>query len=368
MKVDKKDRPITRRKAIVTLLGTIGIVSFGFTIFNYMKNFKKFFKSKFFKDGRFININSVDVMQEGTNFDTLKRWLFDKKNTFPKRKFNFNADKILPNKSNKLRIMWTCHSSVYIEINGKCFFCDPVWSNRLSPVGVGGPKRFFKPPLDISNIPKLDGVIISHDHMDHMDKKIIKHLSNTGVPFYVPIGVDYLLKSWGVPKNQIFSTDWYDTIKIEDSIKLTSLPTIHFSGRGLFDKNKSQWTSWIIEGGAKKIYFGGDSGYHNKFKEYGEKYGPFDITLLEIGAYDKNWKNIHLGPENAIKAHKELNGKVLLPIHWGAYDLSIHPWKEPVEKVLTAAIKNNVKLCLPTPGQLLKENELVLNSKWWEHA
>ncbi len=368
MKFAKTDKPITRRKVILTLLGTIGIVSFGFGILNYMKNLKKHFKSDFFKNGRFRNLNSVNIMQEGTGIDTAKRWIFNKKNTFPKRKFHFTADKILKTRSKELKIMWTCHSSVYIEINGKRFFCDPVWSKRLSPVGFGGPKRFFDPPLDIINIPDLDGVLISHDHMDHMDKKIIKHLSNKGTRFYVPIGVDFILKSWGIPEKQIYSADWFDSFKVGDSIKLTSLPTIHFSGRGLFDKNKSQWTSWVIEGKTQKVYFGGDSGYHNKFKEYGEKYGPFDITFLEIGAYDKNWKKIHLGPENAIKAHNALKGKVLMPIHWGAYDLSIHPWKEPVEKALIAAQKNNVKLCLPKPGQLITENEFVVNSKWWEKA
>ncbi|MBE9543421.1 MAG: MBL fold metallo-hydrolase [Proteobacteria bacterium] len=357
---------MTRRKFILSLLGAAGSAVVGFGTFDYVRNMKNIFESDYFINGRFRNMNQVDVMKKGTNFDTAKRWLFEKKETFPKRKFHFDADKIQEKASEGLKIMWTGHSSVYIEIEGKRFFCDPVWSMNLSPVGFGGPRRFFAPPLNKNDLPDLDGVLISHDHRDHLDKNIIKFLSQKGIPFYVPIGVDYILKSWGVPETQIYKADWYGSIVINNSIKLTSLPTVHFSGRGLFDKNKSQWTSWIIEGKKKKIYFGGDSGYHNKFKSFGEKYGPFDMTFLEIGAYDKNWDKIHLGPELAVRAHIDLRGKVLLPIHWGAYDLSIHPWKEPVERVIKAAEKSKIMFSLPKPGQLLSENKLIMNSRWWE--
>ncbi len=357
---------MTRRKFILSLLGAVGSFVVGFATFDYVRNMKKIFKSDNFLNGRFKNKNSVDVMKKGTHLDTAKRWLFDKKDTFPKKKFHFNADKIPQASSNDIKIMWCGHSSVYIEIEGKRLFCDPVWSMNLSPVGFGGPKRFFKNPLSIKDIPKLDGVLISHDHMDHLDKNIVKYLMQTGVPFYVPLGVGLALKSWGVPQNQIFSADWYDTLSIDGSVKLTSLPTVHFSGRGLFDRNKSQWTSWVIQGKKEKIYFGGDSGYHKGFKEYGEKYGPFDITFLEIGAYDKNWENIHLGPKMAVQAHIDLQGNIFLPIHWGSYDLAIHPWKEPVKRVIKIAENSKVNLSLPKPGQLLSKNKLIVNSRWWE--
>ena len=337
----------------------------GFGAFDYVRNMKKAFKSEYFVNGKFRNTKPVGVMKKGTHLDTAKRWLFDKKETFPKSKFHFTADKIQEKATEGLNIMWTGHSSVYIEIEGRRFFCDPVWSKNLSPVGFGGPKRFFESPLNPVNIPDLDGVLISHNHMDHLDKSIVKYLSRKGVPFYVPVGVDEIFRSWGVAEKQIYVTDWYDSVMVDDSIKLTSLPTVHFSGRGLFDRNKSLWTSWVIEGKKKRIYFGGDSGYHNEFKAFGEKYGPFDITFLEIGAYDENWGEIHLGPEMAVQAHKDLDGKVLLPIHWGAYDLAIHPWKEPVERVIKAAENNNVNLSLPEPGRLLSETNFIVNSRWW---
>ncbi len=356
---------MTRRKFIISFLGAVGAFLVGFGAFDFLKNLKKAFKSDYFINGRFINISKASVMKKGTTFDTAKRWLFGKNNTSPKTKFLFNADKI-PNKpSNNLKIMWPGHSSVFIEIDGKRFFCDPVWSKYLSPVGFGGPKRFFKNPLNQNDIPDLDGVFISHNHMDHLDKSITKYLSKKGVPFYVPPGVDYILKSWGVPENQIFPINWYDSLLINNSIELTSLPTTHFSGRGLFDKNKSHWCSWVIKGKNEKVYFGGDGGYQDEFKRIGEEYGPFDITFLEIGAYDKNWDEIHLGPESAVQAHIDLKGKVLLPIHWGSYDLAIHPWKEPVERTIKAAEKNNVNLSLPKPGQLLSKENLIVNSKWW---
>jgi len=338
----------------------------GFGIFDYVRNMKKKFKSEYFLNGRFRNEKPVDVMKQVSNLDNAKRWFFGKKDTFPKNKFHFSADKIPQKASDSLKIMWNSHSSVYIEIEGKRFFCDPVWSTNLSPIGFGGPKRFFKNPLNIKDIPHLDGVLISHDHYDHLDKNIVKYLSLKGVPFFTPIGVSQILKSWNVPQSQIFTADWYDNFLIDDSIKLTSLPAVHFSGRGLFDRNKSQWTSWVIEGQKKKVYFGGDGGYHDEFKAFGKKYGPFDITLLEIGAYDKNWAQIHLGPESAVQANKDLKGKVLLPIHWGAYDLAIHPWKEPVERIIKAAEKNKVNLSLPKPGQLLSENSFIVNTRWWE--
>jgi L-ascorbate metabolism protein UlaG (beta-lactamase superfamily) len=362
----KKNKKMTRRRFFIYLLSVIGSITFGFGIFNFIKNMKKIFKSDYFENGKFKNIIPVNIIEKGTSLNTTKRWIFGKTKTYPKRKFTFTAD-IIPEKvSDELKVMWTCHSSVYLEIEGKRFFCDPVWSKYLSPVGFGGPKRFFKPPLDINNIPDLDGVLISHDHMDHLDKKLIMFLSKKNVSFYVPIGVDYILKSWGIPDKLIFSADWYEDIIIDNAIKLTSLPAIHFSGRGLFDKNKSQWTSWVIQGKNKKVYFGGDSGYHHKFKEYGDKFGPFDITCLEIGAYDKNWRKIHLGPENAVLANKDLNGKVLLPIHWGAYDLAVHSWREPVERLIKEAEKKQVNIALPKPGQLLSENDFMINSRWWE--
>ncbi len=357
---------MTRRKFILSLLSAVGAVAAGFGGLDYIKNMKKIFKSDFFINGRFRNEKPVNIMNKGTHLDTVKRWLFNKEETFPKKEFYFNADKIPAKPSQGLKIMWTAHSSVYIELEGKRLFCDPVWSQNLSPVGFWGPKRFFKNPLNKNKIPHLDGVLISHDHMDHLDKNIVKYLSQKGVPFYVPIGVDHILKSWKVPENQIFATDWHDSILIGDSIKLTSLPVVHFSGRGIFDRNKSQWTSWVVEGKKEKIYFGGDSGYHEGFKEIGERYGPFDMTFLEIGAYDKNWDKIHLGPELAVRAHIDLQGNILLPIHWGAYDLAVHSWKEPVERLIKEAQKKRVNIALPKPGQVLSENNFMINSRWWE--
>ncbi len=357
---------MTRRQFILSLFGASGAVVATYGGLDILANKRKMFESEYFTSGKFRNIYPASVMNKGTTLDTAKRLICERKDRFPETKFQFKADEIPRKPSEALNVMWTSHSSVYLEIEGKRIFCDPVWSKVLSPVGFGGPNRFFDNPLDIYDIPELDGVIVSHDHMDHLDQTIVEYLSRNGVSFYVPIGVDHILKSWGVPQDQIHSTDWYGSIVIDDSIKLTSLPTVHFSGRGLFDRNKSQWTSWVIEGKKKRVYFGGDSGYHDGFKEYGEHYGPFDMTFLEIGAYDKNWDKAHLGPKLAVQAHQDLRGEVLLPIHWGAYDLAMHPWREPVEKVIEAAKQNNVNLCLPKPGQLLSEDRFVLNSRWWE--
>ncbi|HYC30380.1 MAG TPA: MBL fold metallo-hydrolase, partial [Chitinophagaceae bacterium] len=205
----------------------------------------------------------------------------------------------------------------------------------------------------------LDAVVISHDHYDHLDPQAVRALKN--VPFYCPLGVGKYLTSWGV--TNVTEMDWTDKVTIGNKCELTALPARHFSGRSLFNRNETLWCSYVIKTINHNIYHGADSGLYEGFKEIGNTYGPFELTMLEIGAYNENWADIHMGPANAIKAHLHLKGKLMMPIHWGTFNLSLHAWKEPVEDLVKYAEENNVKLFLPKPGEPTEPAEF--NSNWW---
>ncbi len=320
-----------------------------------------------YKKGKFKNPVPTVVMKDGTTWDTMKRWFSDTDIREPSVEFDFSDKSFAANPvSNKgLQIMWVGHSTLLIEIDGKRFLTDPMWSHRASPVGFAGPARFFSPPITLDQLPKLDGVIISHDHLDHLDKLTVQKLATTGVVFYTPLGVGRHLSSWGISETQIKELDWWEEIPVGNDHTLISTPARHFSGRGLFDRYETQWCAWVITGKKHKVFFGGDSGLFSGFKTIGDKYGPFDITFLEIGAYHANWSDIHLGPHNAIDAHLDLRGKVLLPIHWGMFNLAFHAWNEPVETLLKVAGEKQISLSLPTPGRFISAPELSTNSYWW---
>jgi len=208
-------------------------------------------------------------------------------------------------------------------------------------------------------------VIISHDHYDHLDKTVIPKLAATNVPFICSVGVGKYLQQWGVSANNITELNWSDSTQVKQ-LSITATPARHFSGRGIFNRNETLWSSFVLKGPAHNIFYGADSGWFPGFEEIGNTFGPFDLTMLEIGAYGEGWPDIHMGPENAVKAHLALKGKVMMPIHWGTYNLAFHPWYEPVERVLKAATTNKVSLLLPCPGMPTDVNGKALISNWWQ--
>lgn len=322
------------------------------------------------RKGKFRNIETATKVMDGSKmWDSFNRFLFGKEirspeNAFPvkkltKRSFNHTS-------SDSLRIMKIGHSSVLIEIEGKYILTDPVWSNRPSPVNFAGPTRFHSTPLPIGELPELDAVLISHDHYDHLDKPTIMKLAKTGVHFYMPLGVGAHFESWDIPDSQYSEYDWQDSITLaERDLKFILTPARHFSGRGLFDRNSTLWGSWTIIGKNKKVFFSGDSGYMPEFKEIGKKYGPFDLTMIDMGAYDKSWPEIHMTPEEAVQAHKDLKGNTLIPIHWGTYSLNIADWFEPIDRFIAAADKDSIQYYVPYPGEIVSIKKLSENLKWW---
>lgn len=264
-----------------------------------------------------------------------------------------------------LRITWMGHSSLLIEIDGKRFLTDPVASNRASFTQLMGPKRFFKYPIPLNELPKLDGIIISHDHYDHFDEHTIRTVAKQNIPFYTSLGVGQYLKKWGVATNLITEMDWGDTAQIGD-LTITTTPTRHFSGRGITHRNETLWSAFVIKGHTHNIFFGADSGWFNGFADIGEAYGPFDLTMLEIGAYGKNWPDIHMGPLSAVNAHIALKGKQMMPIHWGTFNLALHAWHEPIDILLELAAKEKLTLYIPEPGKPTEVTGENYNSGWWE--
>jgi L-ascorbate metabolism protein UlaG (beta-lactamase superfamily) len=267
----------------------------------------------------------------------------------------------------KPKITWFGHSAFLLEMDDKTILLDPMFGRAPTPFPFFGLKRYGKElPFKIEDLPQIDAVFLSHDHYDHLDYGTIKQIKNKVKQFIVPLGVGSHLERWGVDYGKIIELDWWNEIEWK-GLKLACTPARHFSGRSLMDRDSTLWCSWVIESVDTKIYFSGDSGYGPHFKEIGEKYGPFDLTLLECGQYDKRWAAIHMLPEETVQANIDLNGKVMIPIHWGAFTLALHDWTDPIERVTKAAKKQNISISTPKIGQTVHiSTENYPDSEWWK--
>ena len=318
---------------------------------------------------RYQNVLPTAVSPPSGYGALLKRWLLGKEEREPKAPLGpFRADVAAlaaPVPADALRATWLGHSSTLLEIDGRRVLTDPVWSERVSPSKLVGPKRFFAPPLPLAKLPKLDAVILSHDHHDHLDAAAIRTLGRMGVPFFCPLGVGAHLRRWGVPAANITELNWWETAMLAPDFTLVATPARHYSGRGL-TRNDTLWASWCLLGPRHKVFFGGDSGpFDEGFRQIGEAYGPFDLTMLEIGASDPEWADIHMGPTGALAAHRLLGGGPLLPLHWGTFNLAFHAWRAPVQQLIAEA-GPEVPLLLPAPGQRVDVAAGPLNANWWQ--
>lgn len=256
------------------------------------------------------------------------------------------------------------HSSVLLKVYGEYWLYDPVFSDRASPFSFMGPKRFHDTPISIEELPAIDRVFISHNHYDHLDKKAVKALESKTKHFYVPLGVEADLERWGIPSDKILRFDWWQEQRIGETL-IAFTPTKHFSGRSLTDGNKTLWGSWVVKTPKASLYFSGDSGYFDGFKKIGQKYGPFDLTLIETGAYDKDWADIHMTPEQSVQAHIDLQGKHMMPIHNGTFDLAFHDWQEPLELAFSEAQTKGVNIVTPLVGTLFAVEQPETKETWW---
>ncbi|MER6049664.1 MBL fold metallo-hydrolase [Streptomyces sp. NPDC001793] len=267
-----------------------------------------------------------------------------------------------------LRITWMGHSSVLAEIDGHRVLFDPVWGERCSPFDWAGPKRMHPVPVELAELPPVDAVVISHDHYDHLDMPTIKGLAGSGAAFVVPLGVGADLEFWGVPAARITELDWHESTRV-GGLTLTATPAQHFCGRGLRGAQHTLWASWVVAGPEHRIFHSGDTGYFPGFAEIGAAHGPFDATMVQIGAYSDFWPDIHMTPEEGIRAHLDLQGGeprgVLLPIHWGTFNLAPHPWAEPAERTVAAAWRAGAEVAVPTPGRPFEPADEQVVEPWW---
>jgi L-ascorbate metabolism protein UlaG (beta-lactamase superfamily) len=265
-----------------------------------------------------------------------------------------------------LRVTWLGHSSLVFEIDGARLLVDPVWTQRASPVPFAGPKRFHAPPVALSALPELDAVLISHDHYDHLDRSAIRTLAKRPVRFITSLGVGAHLEGWGVSPERITELDWWESVTLEPSgVVVTATPSQHFSGRTLVDRNATAWSSFHLQGNAHTVFHGADTGLTPEYHQIRERFGQFDLVLLEIGAYHPAWGDIHLGPEHAIEAHAMLGSGTLLPIHWGTFNLAMHAWDEPIETLTALAASHHVRLVTPMLGSPTEPARAMGTQPWW---
>jgi L-ascorbate metabolism protein UlaG (beta-lactamase superfamily) len=267
-----------------------------------------------------------------------------------------------------LRVTWLGHSTMLIEIDGVRILTDPVWGPRASPSALVGPKRFQAVPLSLRDMPPVDVVMVSHDHYDHLDYPTIRALAKTSVPFVTSLGVGAHLEHWGVPEQRITELDWWESYTLPNTgVVVTAAPSQHFSGRGLKDRNATLWSSLAIRSPNHSVFFSGDTGLTTEYRSIRDQLGPFDVVMLEIGAFYPAWGDIHLGPDNALKAHAMLGG-VFMPVHWGTFALAMHAWDQPAERLLELAPHTDAQLLMPLLGQPVEPGHAEMVRPWWREV
>jgi L-ascorbate metabolism protein UlaG (beta-lactamase superfamily) len=324
---------------------------------------------------RFLNPVLTQVGGFSTVFKVLPLYLKNREEKVPRRRlgpFRTNVSVYAATPESGLRVTWMGHSTLLVEIDGVRVLIDPVWDERASPMQWAGPKRFFAAPVRLEDLPEVDVVLVSHDHYDHLGEATIRKLagltSMSKTQWVTSLGVGELLQRYGVDRARIDELNWTQNVTVaEGALEITAVPARHFSGRGMFDRFETLWSAFVLRGTKHTVYFGADSGWWEGFTEIGATYGPFDLTMLEIGAFNELWATIHLGPEGAARAFAALGGKgLMMPIHWGLFDLALHAWRQPMERMLEIADKRGIRLWAPEPG---RPTEVVagfeIRSDWW---
>lgn len=321
-----------------------------------------------YRDGVFHNLepSSAFTLEAEESRSILFEMFASRSRSLPKADIPL-ADSRPHHTAGQLAVTWLGHATALVEIDGFRLLTDPIWSERCSPSQNIGPRRLHPPPVPLEALPAVDAVVISHDHHDHLDMDTIRALARSQRSMFVtPLGVGAHLRAWGVPSARIVELDWGSSYRIDD-LTLTCTPARHYSGRFL-SRSNTLWSSWVFAGPAHRAYFGGDTGYTGSFAEIGAQHGPFDLTVLPIGAYNKSWPDIHMNPEDAVQAHTDLNGTAggtLVPIHWCTFRLAPHPWAEPAERLIHAAAGAGVDIAVPRPGGRVVPGVGGAVEPWW---
>jgi Predicted Zn-dependent hydrolases of the beta-lactamase fold len=369
------------KKAITVGLGTIGaLVIGGYMITGLASSFgtlpsetsaEQFKNSPQYNSEKGIFVNRrpnviEEMRKKAMTISGIKDFIFAgdaqrvPANNLPEVKVDFEQFK---KADQDFKVVWFGHSSLLLNLDGKTVLIDPVLSDTTGPLGFMM-KRFQKAVTDLSELPPIDVIIISHDHYDHLDMDSVKFFKNKETKFIVPLGVAAHLVGWGISASRITELDWWQNSKI-DGLEIIATPAQHFSGRGFFNQNKSLWASWVIRNEKHNIYFCADSGYDTHFKDIGEKYGPFDLAFIEDGQYNEKWREVHLLPEESIQAFYDLKAKRYFPIHWGMFNLALHAWYEPIENIAKFTAEKKIPLIAPKIGEVVTVNDNYVTNYWW---
>ena len=314
-------------------------------------------------DGRFGNTEPGTVIRPGAAAALARAVLTRDRSGRPSRPVPLAAP-APPGPAGPLALTWFGHSSVLLEVDGHRVLADPVWGERASPSHLLGPRRLHPVPMPLEQLPTVDAILVSHDHYDHLDLPTVRGLlHHSDAPFVVPVGIGAHLRRWAVPERRVIELDWEGSVAI-GALTLVCTEARHFSGRGL-TRNTTQWSSWAVIGPRHRAFFGGDTGYTAAFAGIGARLGPFDLTALPIGAYSPHWPDIHLTPEEAARAHRDLDGGLLVPVHWATFDLGFHGWAEPVERLRSAAAAAGIALAVPRPGERIDGHAEPRPHDWW---
>jgi L-ascorbate metabolism protein UlaG (beta-lactamase superfamily) len=319
-----------------------------------------------FADGVAQNLVSTEMAMNGDMWDASLQSLTGERQTpdvaIPVQTPELGAP------STEVQVTWMGHSTMLVELDGVRILTDPVFCERASPFQWMGPARFHPTPLPLDGLPDVDAIVISHDHYDHLDYESVSWLAeNSDVPFLVPLGIGAHLEAWGMPADRIHELEWWEEREIK-GVRLVSTPARHFSGRGLFDRNHTLWTSWAMVGPTQRAWYSGDTGPFEAAAEIGEKLGPFDLTMVESGAWNPAWGNIHLGPDAAKEMHEMVRGKAMMPVHWGTFQLAPHEWDQPFVRLRDLAAEDGTPLLVPVPGQTMRADSPEIADFWTGRA
>jgi len=333
---------------------------------------QEFEKLEHYENGKFLNFEPIDMKFDFKNISKIfKQLISPVANTRPKNNITvkkFDVSSLHQQKPGTTRVTWLGHSSFLIEMDSKTILIDPVFSDYVSPIDLSSAKRFTNGmPFKLDDLKKIDALIISHDHYDHLDYKTITSIKDKVKKVFVPLGVENHFKEWGIHSDKIEVLDWWNETELED-IKIVCAPSRHMSGRGILDHSSTLWSSWCLLGKNQKLYFSGDGGYGKHFTEIGDKYGPFDLGMMECGQYDEKWADVHMIPEESVQAGIDVKATAIMPIHWGAFKLANHTWIDPIERFVTKSEALKVNYATPSIGESLElTSKSYTKSKWWEN-
>jgi L-ascorbate metabolism protein UlaG (beta-lactamase superfamily) len=363
------------KKKMISIFIIAGCLLVSGTLFIQQKSFGQYPQGKRqerinnspnFKNGQFVNQTETPLFMPNVSFwDFMLLWFKRHPDTKPNFVLPSVKTDIKKPLLGKTEIIWIGHSSYMIKQDSLNILVDPVFSKHASPVSFTGVTSFPGTLVySVNDLPAIDYIILTHDHYDHLDYRTIKRFKTSSCKFITALGVGQHLEHWGIDSTRIIELDWWEKATLNNNFIITATPARHFSGRG-FKRNRTLWVSFVLELNGKKLFIGGDSGYDKHYIEIGEKYGPFDIAFLENGQYYKYWQYIHESPEQTAQAAIDLKTKVLMPVHWGRFKLSVHPWTEPIERLLTKADSLHINVTTPMIGEPVILDESYPASKWW---